>query len=142
MDKSLIFKKDGETLYVKTKAENISIDDTNIKDKINKIYSEIDKLKRNSGDISGGGITGEDTTHRELNIASEEGVHNFRFYNNKFSVKEDEEWVDIISKNESSGSGIKLPPTKFIEITSNDTSNTIKWEDADNQTLNGTTIST
>ena len=142
MDKSLIFKKDGETLYVKTKAENISIDDTNIKDKINKIDSEIDKLKRNSGDISGGGITGEDTTHRELNIASEEGVHNFRFYNNKFSVKEDEEWVDIISKNESSGSGIKLPPTKFIEITSNDTSNTIKWEDADNQTLNGTTIST
>ena len=43
MDKSLIFKKDGETLYVKTKAENVSIDDTNIKDKINKIDSEIEE---------------------------------------------------------------------------------------------------
>lgn len=89
MSKGLIFKKDGELLYVKTTADNVSIGDSNVQNEINNLKDAIDN-------ISIGG----------------------------------------------NGGGMKLPPTKFIEILSNDTSVTIKWEDADNQTLNGATIST
>ena len=145
MNKNLTFKKDDITFDVTTRAENVKFnEDSNLKEEINKLNRRIDSIPVGGigGDGESGGIIVDNSEHNSLKINSEEGVHNFRFYNNKFSVKEDEEWVDIISKNESSGNGIKLPPTKFIEITSNDTSNTIKWEDADNQVLNGTTIST
>lgn len=145
MNKNLTFKKDDITFDITTRAENVKFnEDSNLKEEINKLNRRIDSIPVGGigGDGESGGIIVDNSEHNSLKINSEEGVHNFRFYNNKFSVKEDEEWVDIISKNESSGNGIKLPPTKFIEITSNDTSNTIKWEDADNQVLNGTTIST
>ena len=144
MNKNLTFKKDDITFDITTRAENVKFDESNVKEEINKLNRRIDSIPVGGigGDGESGGIIVDNSEHNSLKINSEEGVHNFRFYNNKFSVKEDEEWVDIISKNESSGNGIKLPPTKFIEITSNDTSNTIKWEDADNQVLNGTTIST
>ena len=145
MNKNLTFKKDDITFDITTRAENVKFnEDSNLKEEINKLNRRIDSIPVGGigGDGESGGIIVDNSEHNSLKINSEEGVHNFRFYNNKFSVKEDEEWVDIISKNESSGNGIKLPPTKFIEITSNDTSNTIKWEDADNQVLNGTTTST
>lgn len=89
MSKGLIFKKDGELLYVKTSADNVSVGDSNVQNEINNLKDAIDN-------ISVGG----------------------------------------------SGGSLKLPPTKFIEISSNDTSVTVKWEDADNQILNGAIIST
>lgn len=144
MNKNLTFKKDGVTFDVTTRAENVKFDgDSNVKEEINKLNKRIESISV-GGDGESGGVIVDNTEHNNLKINSENGAHNFRFYNDKFSVKEDDEWVDVISKNESSGSGgsLKLPPTKFIEISSNDTSVTIKWEDADNQILNGAIIST
>ena len=149
MNKNLTFKKDDITFDITTRAENVKFDESNVKEEINKLNRRIDSIPVGGigGDGESGGIIVDNSEHNSLKINSEEGAHNFRFHNNKFSHKNEEgEWEDIeivgSSSGGSGGSGIKLPPTKFIEITSNDTSNTIKWEDADNQVLNGTTIST
>lgn len=143
MDKSLIFKKDNEIIYVKTKAENVFIDDTNIRDKIDRIDSEIDELKRNTGDNSSGGVVGEDIIHRESTIKNEHGVHGLRYYENKLSIKNDlGEWQNIQVEGKTD---FKLPPTKFIEILSREANVrevNIKWEDADNQIINGAIVST
>lgn len=143
MNKNLTFKKDDITFDITTRAENVRLNGSNVKNEIERINTKIESLSIGEG----GGIIVDNLEHNSLKINSEEGAHNFRFHNNKFSHKNEEgEWEDIeivgSSSGESGGSGIKLPPTKFIEITSNDTSNIIKWEDANNQVLNGTTIST
>lgn len=143
MNKNLTFKKDDITFDITTRAENVRLNGSNVKNEIERINTKIESLSIGEG----GGIIVDNSEHNSLKINSEEGAHNFRFHNNKFSHKNEEgEWEDIeivgSSSGGSGGSGIKLPPTKFIEITSNDTSNIIKWEDANNQVLNGTTIST
>ncbi len=188
MNKNLTFKKDDIIFDITTRAENVKFDESNVKEEINKFNKRFDSISVGEGggiivdnsehnslkinseegahnfrfhnnkfshkneegeweDIEGegGGIIVDNSEHNSLKINSEEGAHNFRFHNNKFSHKNEEgEWEDIeivgSSSGGSGGSGIKLPPTKFIEITSNDTSNIIKWEDANNQVLNGTTI--
>lgn len=147
MNKNLTFKKDDIIFDITTRAENVKFnEDSNLKEEINKLNRRIDSIPVGGigGDGESGGVIVDNSEHNSLKINSEEGVHNFRFYDNKFSHKNEEgEWEDIeITSSSSEGSGIKLPPTKFIEITSNDTSNIIKWEDADNQVLNGATIST
>lgn len=53
-------------------------------------------------------------------------------------VDADEKKINFKAGN---GGSILLPATKFIEVTSNALAVTIKWEDADNQILNGAIIS-
>ena len=137
-NKNLTFKKDGITFDVTTKAENVRFNESNLKEEINKINERIETIS-----TEGGGVIVDNSEHNNSKINSEEGIHGLRYFDEKFSIKEDNEWVDVINKSDgNNGSGIKLPSTKFIEIRANNTSVTIKWEDADNQILNGVIIST
>ena len=124
MNKNLTFKKDDITFDITTRAENVKFDESNVKEEINKLNRRIDSIPVGGigGDGESGGIIVDNSEHNSLKINSEEGAHNFRFHNNKFSHKNEEgEWEDIeivgSSSGGSGGSGIKLPPTKFIEIT-------------------------
>ncbi len=139
MNKNLTFKKGDITFDITTRAENVRLNDSNVKDEIDNINRKIESFSIGED----GGIIVDNTEHNLSKINSEDGAHNFRFHDNKFSHKNEiGEWEDIEIAGAMGGNGgIKLPPTKFIEILSNDTSVTVKWEDADNQTLNGATIS-
>lgn len=187
MNKNLTFKKDDITFDITTRAENVRLNGSNVKNEIERINTKIESLSIGEG----GGIIVDNSEHNLLKINSEEGAHNFRFHNNKFSHKKEGQWKDInfneneeenrvnsehreckinsengshnfryyngkfSSKNEegewedleitTTVEGIKLPPTKFIDITSRSAESnevTIKWDDADDQILNGATIAT
>ena len=83
MNKNLTFKKDDITFDITTRAENVRLNGSNVKNEIERINTKIESLSIGEG----GGIIVDNSEHNSLKINSEEGAHNFRFHNNKFSHK-------------------------------------------------------
>ncbi len=142
---NLTFKKDGIELNVKTIADSVKYNqDSTVKQALDNIITRLNSIDpggSTSPDI--GTSTPIDTTHNTLSINSEQGAHDLRYYNDKLSININGEWIDL-NLGGTKIEGIKLPPTKFIEIHSRESTSTnvtIMWEDGGDQVLNGAIIS-
>ena len=75
---------------------------------------------------------------KALNVYSEAGAHNIRYYNDKLSYYNGTAWVDI----KTVGTTVSLPGPTNVSSIAGDEEVTIKWTDPDNVVVEGVTFAT